>query len=95
MPPQRTNLILTPNIPHIKLDILIRHRLDVKPHGRNRSHVLSQLELVQNSRLARGVETEHEEAHFLGSEDLAHYFGDLAAHFVAVVIVFLLVCGVG
>jgi hypothetical protein len=30
--------------------------------------------------LSRCVETEHEQAHFFRSEDLAHHFGDLAAH---------------
>lgn len=48
MPPQRPNLILPTHIPHIKLDILIRHRLNIKPHRRDRSHVLVELELVQN-----------------------------------------------
>ena len=30
VPPQRSNLVLSANVPHIELDILIRHRLDVK-----------------------------------------------------------------
>lgn len=29
---------------------------------------------------AGGVETEHEQAHLSGSEDLAHYLGDLTSH---------------
>lgn len=82
MPPQRPNLVLTSHIPHIKLDILIRHALHVEADGRDRRHVLAQLELVQDGGLAGGVEPEHEEAHFFGSEDLAHYFGELATHFV-------------
>lgn len=81
MPPQRPNLVLTSHIPHIKLDILIRHALHVEADGRDGRHVLAQLELVQDGGLAGGVKAEHEEAHFFGSKDLAHYFGELATHF--------------
>ena len=28
--PQRSNLVLSADVPHVELDILIRHRLDVK-----------------------------------------------------------------
>jgi len=28
--PQRANLVLPTDVPHVELDILIRHRLDVK-----------------------------------------------------------------
>jgi hypothetical protein len=78
--PERPYLILTPHIPNVKLNILIRDGLDVKPHGRDSSHILVELELVQDGCFARCVETQHEKAHFLGSEDLAHHFGDLSSH---------------
>lgn len=65
MPPQRTNLVLATNVPHIKLDVLVGDGLDVEAHGRNGGDVLAQLELVQDGSFAGGVETEHEEAHLL------------------------------
>jgi hypothetical protein len=81
MPPERPNLILSPHIPNIKLNILIRHRLHVEPNRRNGSDVLVQLQLVQYRRLPRGVQTQHQQSHLLGPEDLAHHFRELASHF--------------
>jgi len=80
MPPQRPNLILPTHIPHIKLNILIRDRLNIKPHRRNSRHVLVELQLVEDCRLSGCVESEHQQAHLFRSEDLAHHFGDLASH---------------
>lgn len=80
MSPKRPYLILTPHIPNIKLNILIGDGLDVKSHGRDSSHILVELEFVQDRCFACCVETEHQEAHFLGSEDLTHHFGDLSSH---------------
>ena len=84
MPPQRPNLILSPHIPHIELDILVRHRLDVEAHRRDRRDVLVQLQFVQDRRLARCVQTQHQQPHLLRSEDLAHHLRELASHLVGV-----------
>lgn len=65
MPPKRTNLVLTTNIPHIELDILVRDGLDVEADGGNGGDVLAELELVEDSGLAGGVESKHEQAHLL------------------------------
>jgi hypothetical protein len=80
MPPQRPNLILPAHIPHIKLNILIRDRLNIEPHGRNGCHVLIELQFVEDRGFPSGVEPEHQKAHFFRSEDLAHHFGDLSSH---------------
>lgn len=80
MSPQRSNLVLTTNIPHIKLDILVGDRLDVEAHCGDCRHILAELELVENGCLAGSIETEHEKSHFFGSEDLAHHFGELTTH---------------
>ena len=80
MPPQRTNLVLTTDVPDIELDVLVGDGLDVEADGGDGGDVLAELELVEDGGLAGSVQAEHEEAHFLGSEDLAHDFGDLAAH---------------
>lgn len=65
MPPERTDLILTTNIPDIKLDILVGDSLDVETDGRDGGDVLAKLELVKDGGLAGGIEAEHEDAHFL------------------------------
>jgi hypothetical protein len=80
MSPQRSDLILSTHIPNIELDIFIRDGLHVESHRRNRRDILIQLQLVENRRLARSVETQHQKAHFLRSEDLAHHLGYLSSH---------------
>lgn len=80
MPPQRPDLVLAADVPDVKLDVLVGDGLDVEADGGDGSDVLAELELVEDGRLAGGVEAEHEEAHLLGSEDLAHHLGQLAAH---------------
>jgi hypothetical protein len=82
MSPKRPDLILSTHIPHVKLHILVRDRLDVEPHRRDRRDVLVQLQLVQYRRLARGVQPQHQQPHLLRPEDLAHHLGELASHCV-------------
>lgn len=48
MSPQRPNLVLTTNVPHVKLGVLVRYRLYVETNGRDGSNVLVELELVKN-----------------------------------------------
>ena len=48
VPPERSDLVLTTDIPHIELHILVRHRLDVEADRWDRSNILSQFELVEN-----------------------------------------------
>lgn len=80
MPPERTDLVLATDIPDVELDVLVGDGLDVEAHGGDGGDVLAELELVENGGLAGGVEAEHEQAHFLRSEDLAHHLGELTAH---------------
>ena len=46
--PQRTNLVLPAHVPNVKLDVLVRYRLDVEADSRNRGHVLVEFQFVQN-----------------------------------------------
>ena len=48
MSPQRTNLVLPAHVPNVKLDVLVRYRLDVEADSRNRGHVLVEFQFVQN-----------------------------------------------
>ena len=49
MPPQRPNLVLTTDIPHIELDVLIGDTLDVEANGGDGGDVLvCEFEFVEN-----------------------------------------------
>lgn len=80
MSPQGPDLVLATDIPHVELDVLVGDGLDVEADGGNGGNVLAELQLVQDGGLAGSVETEHEQTHFLGPEDLAHHLADLATH---------------
>lgn len=81
MPPQGSDLVLATDIPDVELDVLVCDGLDVEADGGNGGDVLAELELVEDGGFAGGVETQHQQAHLLGSEDLAHHFAKLATHF--------------
>ncbi|ORY06997.1 hypothetical protein BCR34DRAFT_570896 [Clohesyomyces aquaticus] len=46
--PQRTDLVLASDVPDVEFRVLVRYRLDVEADGRDRGHVLVELELVQD-----------------------------------------------
>lgn len=71
MPPKRANFVLSANVPHVEFDILVREGLDVESDGWDGRHGLIELELVQDGGLARGIEAQHQNAHFLGPEEFA------------------------
>jgi hypothetical protein len=47
--PERTDLVLATDIPHVELDVLVCHGLDVEADGRDGRDVLVQPELVEDS----------------------------------------------
>jgi len=65
MPPQRSDLVLTADIPHGELDVLVLNRLNVESDGRDSGDNFTKLELVQNGGLSGSVKTDHENAHLL------------------------------
>jgi len=65
MPPQRTDLVLTTDIPHGELDVLVLDSLDVETDGRDGGDDFTELELVENRGLSGSVKTDHENAHLL------------------------------
>lgn len=48
MPPQRPNLVLTADVPDIKLDVFVRYSLDVEPYGRDGRNRLVEFEFVKD-----------------------------------------------
>eukprot|EP00964_Phaeocystis_antarctica_P077137 scaffold47795_cov68-Phaeocystis_antarctica.AAC.5 len=63
VPPQRAQLLLPAHVPHGEGDVLVLERLDVEADGGDRLLGLAELESVEDARLARGVEADHEDAH--------------------------------
>ena len=81
MSPQVTNLVLTTNIPHSERNVLVLHSLHIETNSRNRSHHLTQLQLVQNSRLTSSIKTNHQDTHILlhlqeSSEPITHLYNN-------------------
>ncbi len=48
MPPQRPDLVLASDIPHVELCVFIGDSLNIEAHGWNGRHVLIKLELVED-----------------------------------------------
>lgn len=55
--PQRTNFVLTTNIPHRKANILIFYCLYIKSNGRYCRNNLAQLELIQNCSFTSSIQS--------------------------------------
>jgi len=65
MSPQRTDLVLSSDIPNRELDVLVLDGLDVEADSGDRGHDFTQFELVKNGGLSGCVETNHQDAHLL------------------------------
>ena len=55
VPPQRTDLVLTTDVPHIELGVLVCDGLDVEANGGDGCDVLVELELVKDGCLQVSV----------------------------------------
>jgi len=65
MPPERADLVLSSDIPHGELDVLVLDRLDVEADRRNGGDDFTKLELVEDSCLSGSVQANHQDAHLL------------------------------
>ena len=61
--PEKSDLVLTTDIPHIEADVLVLDGLYVEANRRDGVDDLTELKLVEDSGLASGVKTNHEDAH--------------------------------
>eukprot|EP01018_Ginkgo_biloba_P005720 Gb_01288 [translate_table: standard] len=59
MLPKRPNSVLTSNIPHSEVDVLILYSLHIETNGGNGCHNLIDLKLVQNSCFACSIQAQH------------------------------------
>jgi len=77
--PERTDLVLASDIPHVELDLLVGHCLNVETDSGDGGHVLAQFELVENGCLASRIKAEHKHTHLLVAKELRKQI----SHFVS------------
>ena len=75
MPPERSDLVLSANVPDVELDVLEVDRLDVESDGGDGCDLLLDLEAVEDRGLSGGVESQHQDAHFFGPKHLPEEAG--------------------
>ncbi len=63
--------------PDIEFDVLVGDGLHVETDCGDRVDGLAQLELVQDGRLARRVQAQHEDSHLLVAKHFRHYLAHL------------------
>jgi len=66
--PEQSDLVLTTDIPHVERDVLVVDGLHVEANRGDGVDDLAELHLVEDGGLARGVETNHQDSHFLGAD---------------------------
>jgi len=70
MSPQRSNLVLSTNIPYGELNVLVFDSLNVETDCRDGCDNFTELQLVQNCSLSGGIQTNHQNSHLLLSPEL-------------------------
>jgi hypothetical protein len=55
--------------PNVEFDVFVGHRFDVETDRGNGVDGLAELQLVQDRRLSGGVQTKHQDSHFLVAEN--------------------------
>ena len=78
--PEKSDLVLTTDIPHVEGDVLVLDGLDVEADGGDGVDDLTELELVEDSGLSGGIETDHENAHLAGADHAFPDVGEKVSH---------------
>ena len=76
VPPEKSDLVLTTDIPHVEADVLVLDGLDVEANRGDGVDDLTELELVEDGCLASGIKTDHEDAHLAGADHALPDFGE-------------------
>jgi hypothetical protein len=85
MSPEGTDLVLTTDIPHGELNVLVLDSLDVEANGGDGGDDLTKLKLVKNGGFTGGIETNHQDTHLLLSPQLIEDLGKCETHDCGVV----------
>jgi hypothetical protein len=80
MSPERTDLVLSTDIPHGELNVLVLDSLDVEADCGDGGDDFTELQLVQNGGLSGGIETNHEDSHLLLAPQAVEQLGKGKTH---------------
>jgi len=80
MPPQRPDLVLSSDIPHGELDVLVLDGLDVESDCWDSGDDLTKLELVEDGGLSGSIQTNHQDSHLLLSPQLIEQLRECKTH---------------
>lgn len=80
MPPQRSNLILSSDIPDCERNVLVLDRLHIKTNGRDSGDNFTEFKLVKDGCFTSSIETDHKDSHFLLAEEAIKELGDGKTH---------------
>lgn len=79
---ETTDLILSSDIPHGKVDVLVLDGLDVESNGGDGGDDFSELEFVEDGGLSGGIKSDHEDAHLLLSNESLKGLSKQSSHCV-------------
>ena len=82
MSPEKSNLVLTADVPHCEGDVLVLDSLHVETNSGDSCDDLTELELVEDCGLTSGIETNHENAHLLLAKEALPDLGKHSTHFL-------------
>jgi len=80
MSPQWSNFVLSTNIPHGELDVLVLDGLNVESNCRNGCDNFTKLQLVENGSLSGSIQTDHQNSHLLLSPETVEDLGKCETH---------------
>jgi len=89
MSPERSNLVLSTNIPHGELNVLVFDSLNVETNRGDGCDDFTQLELIQNCGLSGSVQTNHQDSHLLLSPELVKQLRKRKTHDCGLVVYWL------
>lgn len=76
MSPERSNFVLSSNVPNGEGNVLVLDRLDIETNGGNGGDDLTELKLVENRGLTGGIESDHENSHLLFAKEAREQLGN-------------------
>ena len=79
--PEGADSVLASDVPHVHVEALVLDCFDVEADRRNRGDMFAEFKLVENGRLAGGVESEHQAARLAVPEPLLEEIAEEKSHF--------------
>jgi len=79
VPPERSNFVLSADVPHGEADVLVFDCFHIETNSGNSGNDLAQFQFVENGGFTRCVKTDHQDSHFLLAEE-ASKNREIASH---------------